>query len=228
MGTRILKIKQGVLDKNDRLAQNLRAKFQATDTFVINLVSAPGAGKTALLEKTLRMMKGKGLTVAALVGDLSTDNDARRLARSGAPIRQIETAGICHLEAAMIEAHLADWGLDLTVLDYLFIENVGNLVCPSSYDLGETLRVVLMAVTEGEDKPLKYPPLFSTAHLTLITKIDLAVAVEFNRKAAYTNIRAVNPGLPILETSAKTGHGLADWLAYLEKRRRPVRQKVFV
>lgn len=228
MGTRILEIKQDVLDKNDRLAQNLRARFQATDTFVINLVSAPGAGKTALLEKTLRMMTTNGLAVAALVGDLSTDNDARRLARSGAPIRQIETAGICHLEAAMIETHLADWGLDLTALDYLFIENVGNLVCPSSYDLGETLRVVLMAVTEGEDKPLKYPPLFSTAHLALITKIDLAEAVEFNREVAYDNIQAVNPGLSILETSAKTGQGLAAWLTYLEKQRQCAHSNVFI
>ena len=228
MESRILEIKKGVLDKNDRLAQNLRARFQAANIYVVNLVSGPGAGKTALLEQTLGMMAAKGLRVAALVGDLATDNDARRLAHSGAPVRQIETAGMCHLEAAMVEAHLSDWGLDLPALDYLFIENVGNLVCPTNYDLGEALRVILMAVTEGEDKPLKYPPLFSTAQLALITKIDLAEAVEFNREAAYHNIQAVNPGLPIVETSAKTGHGLAHWLAHLEKQRRPIHKKVLV
>ena len=215
--SRVLEIKKGVLDKNDRIAHNLRARFQAAGTFVVNVISSPGAGKTALLEQTLRRLKNKGLSVAALVGDLQTENDARRLANSGAPVRQIVTAGICHLEANMIETQLDDWGLDLPATDILFIENVGNLVCPSSYDLGEAQRVVLMSVTEGEDKPLKYPPPFSSAHLVMITKIDLAKAVEFEREATYTNIRAIRPNIPILETSAKTGEGMAAWLTYLER-----------
>ena len=219
MKSRVLEIKKGVLDKNDRLAHILRDRFYSTRTFVVNLVSGPGAGKTALLELTLRMLRERGVSGAALVGDLATENDAKRLAKSEAPVRQIVTAGLCHLEAAMIENHLIDWGLDLLSTEVLFIENVGNLVCPSSYDLGENLRVVLMSVTEGEDKPLKYPPLFSTAHLVLITKIDLADAVEFNRTAAYVNIQAVHPNAPILETSAKTGQGMAEWLNYIEKQR---------
>lgn len=226
MKSRVLEIKRGVLDKNDQLAYNLRARFHEAGTFVVNLVSSPGAGKTALLEKTLRVLKDRGVSVAALVGDLETENDARRLANSGAPVRQIVTAGMCHLEANMIETHLTDWGLNLPATDVLFIENVGNLVCPSSYDLGEDLRVVLMSVTEGEDKPLKYPPLFSTARLVMITKIDLAEAAEFNREAAYANIQAVQPNASIFETSAKTGQGMATWLAYLESLRRPYHTKV--
>jgi hydrogenase nickel incorporation protein HypB len=151
--------------------------------------------------------------VAALVGDLETDNDARRLARSGAPVRQIRTAGICHLEAEMIATHLQGW--DLSALDYLFIENVGNLVCPAGYDLGEHARVVLLSVTEGEDKPCKYPAAFSLCDLAVLTKIDLAEAVEFNRAAALESIEAVHPGLRVLETSAKTGKGLDSWLSWL-------------
>ncbi|HMR66949.1 MAG TPA: hydrogenase nickel incorporation protein HypB [Anaerolineae bacterium] len=214
---RLLEIKKNVLDKNDRLAQALRARFQAAGVYVVNLVSSPGTGKTALLEQTLRQMVEQGQAVAALVGDLETENDANRLARSGAPVRQIVTAGVCHLEAEMIERHLAGW--DLSSLDVLFIENVGNLVCPSSYDLGENLRVVLLSVTEGEDKPLKYPVMFNSSDVALITKIDLAEAVEFDRNAAYANIQAVRPGIQIIETSAKSGQGLAEWLAYLAQQR---------
>ncbi len=212
---RILEIRRGVLEKNDLLAQNLRAHFNEAGVMVINLVSSPGAGKTAFLEATLRHLRENGLRPAALVGDLATDNDAQRLARSGAPVRQIVTGGNCHLEADMISTHLADWQLDLTNLDYLFIENVGNLVCPASYDLGEHLRVVLLSVTEGEDKPLKYPTLFNSADVTIITKIDIAAAVEFDRAAATAAIHAVRPGMIILETSAKTGEGMQNWLEYL-------------
>ena len=213
MRPRTLKIQQNVLSKNDQLAADLRARFQRAGLFVVNLVSSPGSGKTALLEATLRRLTENGVRAAALVGDLATENDAQRLARSGAPVRQIETGALCHLEAEMVSRHLEGWALDK--LDFLFIENVGNLVCPSGYDLGENRRVVLLAVTEGEDKPRKYPPMFFSADLAVITKIDLAGAVEFDRAAAYASLIAVHPGLPVLETSAKQGDGLAQWLDYL-------------
>ncbi len=212
MTTRVLELRQGVLAKNERLADGLRARFAAAGLRVINLVSSPGAGKTALLERTLAEL-GRHHRVAALVGDLATERDAARLARSGAPVRQIVTDGICHLEADMVARHLEGW--DLAALDYLFIENVGNLVCPAGFDLGEGLRVVLLSVTEGEDKPLKYPTAFQPADLALITKIDLAEAVGFDRPAMYEAIHAVRPGLPVIETSARTGAGLEAWLAAL-------------
>lgn len=217
MTSKLVEIRQGVLSKNDRLAQGLRSRFRNAGVYVVNLISSPGTGKTAFLEQTLRLLTEQGYTVAALVGDLETENDAKRLARSGAPVRQIVTAGMCHLEANMIDTHLNGW--DLASLDFLFIENVGNLVCPTSYDLGEDLRVVLLSVTEGEDKPSKYPTSFHAADLAIITKIDLAEAVEFDGEAAHANIQAVHPGLKTLETSAKTGQGLAEWLVYLEEQR---------
>jgi hydrogenase nickel incorporation protein HypB len=212
---RLIEVRRGVLEKNDTLAQRLRERFNAAGVFVVNLVSGPGTGKTAFLESTLRHLRERGIGCAALVGDLATDNDAQRLARSGAQTRQIVTRNNCHLEADMIADHLSAWGLDLNGLDYLFIENVGNLVCPASYDLGEHLRVVLLSVTEGEDKPLKYPTLFSSSDVAILTKIDLVDAAEFDRAAANTAIWSVRPGIPILETSAKTGEGMATWLDYL-------------
>ena len=223
MTTRIVELRQGILKKNDELARELRGRFTAAGVLVLNLVSSPGTGKTAFLERTLRDLRLSGARVAALVGDLETDNDARRLAASGAPVRQINTHGICHLEAEMVGRHLADWeGVELEGLDYLFIENVGNLVCPSSYDLGERVRVALLSVTEGEDKPLKYPTLFNSADAAVITKMDIAEAVEFDRETALKNIREIRPGIRIFETSAKTGAGMEEWLAYLEEQR-PVR-----
>ncbi len=159
----------------------------------------------------------RGVKVAALVGDLETDNDARRLAASGAPVRQINTHGRCHLEAEMIAGHLEGW--QLAEIEILFIENVGNLVCPSSYDLGEEVRVVLLSVTEGEDKPLKYPGIFNSADAAVITKVDLAEACGFGLAAARANIQTVRPGLPMLETSARTGQGLDAWLDLLAARR---------
>lgn len=218
MSLRTLDIHQGILDKNDRLAQELRARFEIAGVYVVNLLSSPGTGKTTFLERTLNMLVESGQGVAALVGDLATENDARRLARSGAPVRQIVTGGTCHLEANMIASHLEGW--DLAALDFLFIENVGNLVCPSSYDLGEALRVVLLSVTEGEDKPLKYPSMFNSANLVVITKLDLAAAAEFNRAETWANIQAVCPGVPILETSAKTGQGMPEWLDFLRDQRK--------
>jgi hydrogenase nickel incorporation protein HypB len=208
------------LKKNDELARQLRGRFTAAGVLVLNLVSSPGTGKTAFLQWTLRELRSRGAAAAALVGDLETDNDARRLAEAGVPVRQINTHGICHLEAEMIGRHLEGWEeVELGKLDYLFIENVGNLVCPSSYDLGERIRVALLSVTEGEDKPLKYPTLFNSADAAVITKIDLASAVDYDRDAALQNIREIRPGIRIFETSAKTGAGMGDWLTFLTEAR---------
>ena len=215
MRPRLVELKRNVLKKNDVLASELRRRFADAGVFVTSLVSSPGTGKTEFLEKTLtRLMPD--FRVAALVGDLATANDANRLARSGAPVRQITTGTICHLEAQMVDDAIGDW--DLADLDHLFIENVGNLVCPSSYDLGEELRIVLMSVTEGEDKPLKYPTIFNTADTAVITKMDLVDAVDFDLEAARTNIHAVRPGIEIVEVSAKTGVGMDDWIEYLMAR----------
>jgi hydrogenase nickel incorporation protein HypB len=214
MNTRVLEIRKGVLNKNDELARGLRQRFAEADVLTLNLVSSPGTGKTAFLEKTLTALRQSGAHVAALVGDLETDNDARRLAASGAPVRQINTHRCCHLEAAMISEHLEGW--DLSALEYLFIENVGNLVCPASYDLGEKIRVALLSVTEGEDKPLKYPGMFNSADIAVITKIDLAEACDFDRATAHANIEAVRPGIEIFEVSAKRGAGMEAWIDWLK------------
>jgi hydrogenase nickel incorporation protein HypB len=214
--TRLVEVRQNVLKQNDLLARSLRQRFEQAGVYVVSMVSSPGAGKTTLLEQTLTRLREKGCRVAALVGDLATENDAARLARSQAPVKQIITGTVCHLDADMVERSLAEWQLD--DLDCLFIENVGNLVCPSSYDLGENLRIVLMSVTEGEDKPLKYPTIFNTADVALITKMDLAAAVEFDLKAAHESIQSVRPGMEVIELSAKTGIGLDEYLRFLESR----------
>ena len=220
MTTRIVELRRGILKKNDELAAGLRASYSAAGVLVLNLVSSPGTGKTAFLEITLRELRARGARVAALVGDLETDNDARRLAARGAPVRQINTHGICPLDAEMIGKHLDGWeGVALGALDYLFIENVGNLVCPSSYDLGEGIRVALLSVTEGEDKPLKYPTLFNSADAAVITKIDLAGPCGFDRELALHNINEIRPGIRIFETSAKSSAGIEEWLAYLAEQR---------
>jgi len=212
----LVEVRRNVLKQNDIVARALRERFREAGVFVVSLVSSPGAGKTAFLERTLALLRQR-VRVAALVGDLATENDAARLARSHAPVKQIITGTVCHLDAAMVERALDGW--DLTQLDFLFIENVGNLVCPSSYDLGEDLRFVLLSVTEGEDKPLKYPTIFNTADLAVITKADLAGAVEFDESAAKHNIRAVRPGMEILKVSAKSGEGLDEYLEFLERSR---------
>jgi len=215
---RIVEVRHNILKRNDELARELRQRFQAAGVYVVSLVSSPGSGKTAFLEKTLTLLKERGRRPAALVGDLATDNDSVRLARSKAPVKQIITGTVCHLEAAMIEKALGEW--DLEELDFLFIENVGNLVCPSSFDLGENLRLVLLSVTEGEDKPLKYPTIFNSADLAVVTKIDLAEAVEFDWNAAAINIQAVRPGMTVLRVSAKTGHGMGAWIDSLSSQRK--------
>jgi hydrogenase nickel incorporation protein HypB len=221
--TRIVEVRRSVLKANDTIAHELRERFELAGVCVISIVSSPGSGKTAFLEKTLTMLRQRGLRVAALVGDLATDNDAARLARSGAPVKQIVTGTTCHLDALMVRKALEDWQLD--ELDYLFIENVGNLVCPASYDLGERARIVLLSVTEGEDKPLKYPSIFNSADLAVITKIDLAEAVEFDSGAARRSIEAVRPGMEIQMVSAKRGDNMdsfADWVEDLRSARSPI------
>ncbi|MGH9560785.1 MAG: hydrogenase nickel incorporation protein HypB [Terracidiphilus sp.] len=220
MTTRIVELRRGILKKNDELAAALRARFTSAGVLVLNLVSSPGTGKTAFLERTLREVLAHGGRAAAIVGDLETDNDARRLAASGAPVRQINTHGICHLDAEMIGRHLDGWqDISLSGLNYLFIENVGNLVCPSSYDLGERIRVAMLSVTEGEDKPLKYPGLFNSADAAVITKIDIAEPCGFDRDLALRNITEIRPGIRIFETSAKTGAGMEEWLKWLAEQR---------
>jgi len=212
---RLVEIRKNVLKQNDLIARSLRQRFRRARVFVVSLVSSPGSGKTEFLEKTLTLLHPR-YRVAALVGDLATENDAERLARSHAPVKQITTGTLCHLEAAMVQKALEDW--DLNRLDFLFIENVGNLVCPSSYDLGEDLRLVLLSVTEGEDKPLKYPTIFNSADVAVVTKIDLAAAVEFDWHVALGNIQAVRPGMPTFKLSAKTMEGMEEYLEFLALR----------
>jgi hydrogenase nickel incorporation protein HypB len=212
---RLVEVRKNVLRQNDLAARALREQFRAAGVFVVSLVSSPGSGKTAFLERTLTLLR-QSCNVAALVGDLATENDAMRLARSEAPVKQITTGTLCHLEAAMVQHALAGW--DLNQLDFLFIENVGNLVCPSSYDLGENLRLVLISVTEGEDKPLKYPTIFNSADVAVVTKMDLALAVEFDWNLAYANIQAVRPGMRVLKVSAKTGDGMDGYMELLTAR----------
>lgn len=205
-------VEEKVLNENQRLAGELRQRFRNHDVFCLNLISSPGSGKTALLERTLEAMP-KNTRVAVLTGDIQTENDARRLARAGFPVRQITTGGTCHLDAKMITKALADW--DLGQIDILFIENVGNLVCPSSYDLGEQAKIVLLSVTEGDDKPLKYPGIFTKSELCVINKIDLLPYVPFDMAAARDNARKVHPGMDLLEVSCTTRQGLDGWLAWI-------------
>src|SRR6266567_742582 len=212
---RLVEVRKNVLKQNDLTAHALREQFRTAGVYVVSLVSSPGSGKTLLLEKTLTLLR-QSYRVAALVGDLATENDAVRLARSQAPVKQITTGTLCHLEAAMVQNALEE--RDLNDLDFLFIENVGNLVCPSSYDLGENLRLVLISVTEGEDKPLKYPTIFNSADLAVITKLDLSAAAECDRDALRANIQAIRPGMQVLQLSAKTADGMEEYLNFLRAR----------
>lgn len=214
MPLRLVDVQQSILKKNSTLAHELRQRFARDRTYVLNLLSSPGAGKTTLLEETLRQL-GIRYRVAALVGDQATDNDAKRLARSGAPVKQITTGAECRLDAQMVSNALTDFAARDT--EVLAIENVGNLICPAEYDLGEDLRVVVYSVTEGEDKPLKYPLAFATAHAVALSKIDLASATRFDRDSALENIERVHPGLPVFELSAQTGVGMAQWIDFLDR-----------
>jgi len=206
-------LERKVLNENDRIAAGLRARWQRSGTFCLNLISSPGSGKTALLERTLASL-APGRRVAVLTGDIQTDNDAQRLGRYGFPVRQICTGGACHLDARMVERHLEGWPVDH--LEILFLENVGNLVCPTSYDLGEAVRAVLLSVTEGEDKPLKYPATFHHADLVVLSKIDLLPYVPFSMDLARENARRVQPEVEILEVSCTSGAGLDAWMQWIE------------
>jgi hydrogenase nickel incorporation protein HypB len=215
-----VEVEKKVLNENQLLAEQLRGRYREHGVCCLNFVSSPGSGKTLLLEKTLQRL-APGSRVAVLTGDLQTENDARRLAKFGFPVKQIVTGGTCHLDARMITRHIEDW--DLANLDLLIVENVGNLVCPSSYDLGEDAKVVLLSTTEGEDKPLKYPSMFSKSELMLLTKIDLLPYVPFSAGLARENARRVHPQMEIIEVSSTTGEGLDHWMDWLEHRQQAKR-----
>ena len=215
-----LPLEKKVLSENDRLAANLRERFRDHGILCLNLISSPGSGKTSLLERTLEALP-RSERAAVLTGDIQTENDANRLRRFGFPVKQITTGGTCHLDARMIERHLADWKLE--DIDLLFIENVGNLVCPSSYDLGESAKIVMLSVTEGEDKPLKYPSIFFKSELLVLNKVDLLPYVPFNIAAAEENARRINPGIEIVRVSCTTGDGLAEWMTWLDRKRKALR-----
>ncbi len=217
---RLVEVRQKVLKQNDVLARELRRRFLDAGVFVASFVSGPGSGKTTLLEKLVSRMREQ-YRIGVLVGDLATENDAARLARSGAPVRQITTGTICHLDAEMVRKALEGW--PLTDMDFLFIENVGNLVCPSSYDLGESLRFVLVSVAEGADKPLKYPTIFHTADVGVITKVDLAEAVEVSVPEVHASIQSVRPGMKAFELSSKTGQGMGDLMEFLVAQRQEMK-----
>jgi hydrogenase nickel incorporation protein HypB len=212
-----LPLEKKVLSENDRIAAELRGQFREHGVLCLNLISSPGSGKTSLLERTLESLP-QGERVAVLTGDIQTENDANRLRRFGFPVKQITTGGTCHLDAHMIERHLAGWNLD--DIDLLFIENVGNLVCPSSYDLGEAAKIVMLSVTEGEDKPLKYPAIFFKSELLVLNKIDLLPYVAFDLSGAERNARRVHPAMEIVRVSCTTRDGLRDWLAWLEQKKK--------
>jgi hydrogenase nickel incorporation protein HypB len=209
-------LEKRVLSENDRIAAGLRARFREHAVLALNLISSPGSGKTSLLEKTLESLP-QNERVGILTGDIQTDNDARRLARFGFPVKQITTGGTCHLDARMIERGLEGWRLQ--DIDLLLIENVGNLVCPASYDLGEAAKIVVLSVTEGEDKPLKYPSIFFKSELLVLNKVDLLPYVPFDITAAEENARRIHPGMDIVRVSCTTGDGIQQWLAWLEQRR---------
>ncbi|MEM6566904.1 MAG: hydrogenase nickel incorporation protein HypB [Planctomycetota bacterium] len=202
-----------VLGENERLAERVRGILLAKGIAAINVVSSPGSGKTTLLERTLERIADTGLKTAVLVGDLATDNDARRLSATGTQAIQITTGNVCHLDAHMILHGLEK--LDLAEVDVLFLENVGNLVCPAAFDLGEDHRVVLSSVTEGEDKPLKYPTIFDGADLALVTKMDLAEVLETDLDALHSAIRDVAPAARIVDVSARSGDGLDAWVQFI-------------
>ena len=212
-------LERKVLSENDRIAGELRRSFAEQGVLCLNLISSPGSGKTTLLERTLEALPASE-RVAVLTGDIQTENDAARLRRFGFPVRQITTGGTCHLDARMIERALAEWRPG--AFDLLFIENVGNLVCPSSYDLGEAAKIVMLSVTEGEDKPLKYPAIFLKAQLLVLSKIDLLPYVPFNISAAEDNARRIHPGMEVVRLSCLTGAGLGEWQHWIEKRRRAI------
>jgi hydrogenase nickel incorporation protein HypB len=219
-GKQTVNLNRSLMEKNDRLAERNRGFFQAKELLVLNVVSSPGSGKTTFIRETAVKLAGR-LRLGVIVGDLATDNDAERLRTAGIPVVQITTGTVCHLDAEMVSKAAAQ--LDLDKLDVLVIENVGNLVCPADYDLGEDLRVVLLSVTEGEDKPLKYPPMFHSASVAVVTKSDMAAAAGFNRELALANLKRVSHHAEIFELSAKTGDGMNAWLDFLVEQRAAIK-----
>jgi hydrogenase nickel incorporation protein HypB len=221
-GIKTLDLNRSLMEKNALLAERNRGFFRAKKLLVLNVVSSPGSGKTTFIRETAAKLAGK-LRVGVIVGDLATDNDAARLRTAGIPVVQITTGTVCHLDADMVAKAAAQ--LDLDQLDVLVIENVGNLVCPADYDLGEDLRVVLLSTTEGEDKPLKYPPMFHSAQVAIITKSDMAAAAGFNRDLALVNLNRVSHHAKIFDLSAKTGDGMKAWLDYLVEQNAAAKRK---
>ncbi|MFO7715623.1 hydrogenase nickel incorporation protein HypB [Desulfosarcina sp.] len=214
-GTREIKVVRRVLDANDIMAGRLRAVFAEKKVFVLNMMSSPGSGKTTTLQKTLARIMPE-LRCAVIVGDICTTHDADRLAQSGAPVTQINTdafGGDCHLAAHVVERAVAD--LDLDAIDLLIVENIGNLVCPAEFDIGEDKRVVVLSVTEGEDKPAKYPLMFRVCNATLLNKIDLLAYLDFDMDLVRSTIANVHPGMPVFEISAKTEAGFNEWIGWL-------------
>ncbi len=206
-------IEKKVLSENDRVAAGIRASMSEHGILCINMVSSPGSGKTSLLEKTLSAL-GAELSIAVVAGDVQTDNDARRLIEAGGRlVRPIVTGGACHLDARMVEKAISEF--DLKETDLLVIENVGNLVCPSSYDLGEDMKVVVISTTEGDDKPLKYPAMFRRSSVMVVNKTDLIGTSDFDIERVKANARQINGNLVIMETSCRTGQGLSDWYQWL-------------
>jgi hydrogenase nickel incorporation protein HypB len=208
-----IRLKEKVLSRNEEIAAELRERFARGAVTALNFIGAPGCGKTALLEALLKRYPPER-RVAVLTGDIQTDADARRLSRYGFPCRQITTAGACHLDAAMVKQALDGW--QVGALEFLFIENVGNLVCPTSYDLGESAKVVVLSVTEGEEKPLKYPGIFRKAQLMVLSKIDLLAHVPFDLEQAIGNARRINPELKVISLSALTGQGIDCLMAWID------------
>jgi hydrogenase nickel incorporation protein HypB len=211
-----VELAQKVLSENARVAAMLRQRYHDHGVLCLNLVSAPGSGKTSLLERTLQLSPKHDRTVV-LTGDIQTENDAARLRRFGFPVKQITTGGTCHLDAGMIERHIVDWPLEK--IDLMFVENVGNLVCPASYDLGEEAKVVVLSVTEGDDKPLKYPSIFFKSELMVVNKTDLLPYVSFNIETAIENARRVHPQIEVIQMSCTTGEGVDAWLSWIHKKR---------
>jgi hydrogenase nickel incorporation protein HypB len=221
-GIKTLDLNRSLMEKNALLAERNRGFFRAKKLLVLNVVSSPGSGKTTFIRETAAKLAGE-LRVGVIVGDLATDNDAARLRAADIPVVQITTGTVCHLDADMVSKAAAQ--LDLDKLDVLVIENVGNLVCPADYDLGEDLRVVLLSTTEGEDKPLKYPPMFHSAQVAIITKNDMATAAGFNRDLALINLQRVSHHAKIFELSAKTGDGMKAWLDFLAEQNAAAKRK---
>ena len=221
--TERVEVRQNVLKENDRIAAALRGEFERRGILCLNLISSPGAGKTSILEGTLQAFREAGRRAAVLTGDIQTERDADRLRRYGFPALQITTGGTCHLDASMVSRALTE--VPLEGLDVLFVENVGNLVCPASYDLGEELKVVVLSVAEGDDKPLKYPGIFRRARLMLLHKIDLLPYTRFDPAAATADARRVNPEIEVIETSCLGEPGLERWVDWVDARLQEKRRR---